>query len=111
MSSVLDPQPEPTPAEGDVWEEVYRSAPPQLRGLYAERRQQGIDRYGTPLQRENGRDHMADAIQELADAVVYFQAARKVQLSVQVENLLVKAVAEYDDLQTRRALARMGEAP
>jgi hypothetical protein len=49
----------------------------ELIALYAHRREQGLERYNTPLQRDNGRDHLADAIQELADAVVYLQAANK----------------------------------
>jgi len=78
-----------------VWAELIPAVPnAELLQLYTERRQQGIDTYGTPLQRDNGRDHLADAIQELADAVVYFQAARAVELSVLTENLLMKALAE-----------------
>ena len=34
----------------------------------------GRDRYGTPLQLGNGRDHLLDLYQELLDAVVYVRA-------------------------------------
>jgi len=99
MSSVLDRQPAPVGGTGDVWSEIITASPSaELLQLYMERRQQGIDTYGTPLQRDNGRDHLADAVQELADAVVYFQAARAVELSVLTENLLTKALQE----RTRR---------
>lgn len=36
-----------------------------------ERHRIGIERYGAPLQHDNGRDHLVDAYQELLDAVVY----------------------------------------
>ena len=76
--TTLAEQPHPTHAEGDVWLEVILDThDEQLVELYAHRREQGLERYNTPLQRDNGRDHLADAIQELTDAVVYLQAANK----------------------------------
>jgi hypothetical protein len=76
--SPLLPQPDPVRAEGDVWAEIISNLAPDdvLRPLCVERRQQGIDRYGTPLQRGNGRDHVADALQEALDGAVYARAAR-----------------------------------
>lgn len=73
---VLDPQPAPVPAEGDVWAEIIAELPEGhvLRPLAIERRQQGIDRYGVPLQRDNGRDHLMDALQEALDLMVYLRA-------------------------------------
>lgn len=72
-------QPPPTPGTGDVWAELINEARgtefERLIPMMAERRQLGIDRYGTPLQRDNGRDHLVDACQELLDAAVYFRAA------------------------------------
>jgi len=91
---LLDDQPEPIPAEGDVWMECVADAPPHLVPLYLERRAQGVRRYGTSLQRGNGRDHMADGIQELADAVVYFRAAGRADLSAQVQSILVDSLAD-----------------
>lgn len=75
--SPLLPQPDPVRAEGDVWAEIIADLAPDdvLRPLCIERRQQGIDRYGTPLQRGNGRDHLADALQEAMDLAVYLWAA------------------------------------
>ena len=32
----------------------------------------GIKKYGTPLQKSNGRDHRTEAFQELLDAIAYF---------------------------------------
>ena len=93
--SILDAQPDPMPATGDCWAEVLASTKDeQLRALYEERRAQGIDRYGTPLQRDNGRDHYSDAVQELADAVVYLQAARMFWARRMVESTLVKLMSE-----------------
>lgn len=67
----------PVPGEGDVWAEVIadgerkQSIPPRVLDLMRERRQVGIDRYGVPLQRGNGRDGMRDLLEELLDAVAY----------------------------------------
>jgi hypothetical protein len=71
------PQSPPRPAAGDVWAEIIAGLPPDdpLRDAAIARRQMGIDKYGTPLQRANGRDHMADALQEALDGWVYATAA------------------------------------
>ena len=67
----------PVPGEGDVWAEVIAdgerrgSIPPRVLDLMRERRQVGIDRYGVPLQRGNGRDGLRDLLEELLDAVAY----------------------------------------
>ena len=67
----------PIPGEGDVWAEVIAdgerrgSIPPRVLDLMRERRQVGIDRYGAPLQRGNGRDGLRDLLEELLDAVAY----------------------------------------
>lgn len=39
----------------------------------AERKQVGIERYGTPLQAHNGRDALVDAYQEALDLVMYLR--------------------------------------
>jgi len=68
----LDPQPPPLSGVGDVWAEIIATLPPgRLRDLCIERRQQGIDRYGVPLQRGNGRDFAVDAGQEALDKAAY----------------------------------------
>ena len=38
-----------------------------------ERRQVGIERYGTPLQPNNGRDALVDAYQEALDLACYLR--------------------------------------
>lgn len=80
MSAANEPQPPPIPAEGDVWAELITEAeranyPAHVVALMRERREFGIAKYGTPLQRGNGRDHHADLVQELLDALAYAQAA------------------------------------
>ncbi len=93
--SLLNEQPNPVTGTGDVWAEVLASThDTDLRALYDERRGQGIKRYGTTLQRDNGRDHYADAVQELVDAVVYLQAARMVWARRMVESTLLRLLRE-----------------
>ena len=74
---ILPDQPPPTPSTGDVWAEVLAAVPmtAKARAICEERRQTGIERYGVPLQRDNSRNARVDAMQELADAVVYLWAA------------------------------------
>jgi hypothetical protein len=65
-------QPNPTPATGDTWQEIIDSLPDgALRNAAIARRQLGIERYGTPLQRNNGRDNRRDLVEELLDAMAY----------------------------------------
>lgn len=69
----LDPQPPPTPAAGDVWADLIPGLPGILQPYATERRAQGIERYGTPLQADNGRDALADAFQEELDRIAYLR--------------------------------------
>lgn len=69
----LNPQPPPTPAAGDVWADLIPTLPEILQPYAAERRAQGIERYGTPLQVDNGRDALADAFQEDLDRIAYLR--------------------------------------
>lgn len=70
-------QPAPLPGTGDVWQEVIDGEPlAVLRELYVARRALGVARYGTPLQRDNGRDTARDLEEELLDALVYATALR-----------------------------------
>ena len=78
LGSLLPDQPPPTPGTGDMWRELIDAAGPahpRLVPMMEERRQLGIERYGQPLQRGDGRDHLSDAKQELLDAAVYLWAA------------------------------------
>jgi hypothetical protein len=61
------PEPAPTPGEGDVWAEV-------IKDMEA-RRLMGIQKYGTPLQTNNGRNALVDAYQEALDLAVYLRQA------------------------------------
>ena len=76
VMNALDPQPDPVAASGDVWAEIIAELPEGhvLRPLAIARRQQGIERYGVPLQRDNGRDHLMDALQEALDLMAYLRA-------------------------------------
>lgn len=66
MTTIAD-QPPPIPNDDvAVWDLVIQDM--------KERDQVGRERYGTPLQVENGRDHLVDLYQELLDAVVYIRA-------------------------------------
>ncbi len=61
---------EPAPIKNDneaVWDLVIKDM--------KERDNVGRQRYGTPLQINNGRDHLVDAYQEALDLVVYLRAA------------------------------------
>lgn len=64
--SLNTPQPEPLPTTGRlVWEMVIWDM--------KERDSIGRERYGTPLQVDNGRDALIDAYQEQLDHVVYLR--------------------------------------
>lgn len=61
-------QDQPAPIPNDdvaVWDLVIADM--------QERDQIGRERYGTPLQVDNGRDHLVDAYQEALDLVVYLR--------------------------------------
>ena len=86
--AALQPEPPPTPGTGDLWRDVIeRTTDPVLRELYVARRAQGLARYGVPLQRDNGRNHLCDAVQEAVDLVVYLEAAQQPQLQAEAEGL------------------------
>lgn len=78
---LLDPQPPPTGGYGDAWKDIYTSFgmtffPAELWHDMVHRRQQGLERYGTPLRYANGRNAYVDAYQEALDMVAYAQQAR-----------------------------------
>ena len=76
-ATLIAPQPAPLHASGDVWSEVIADLPEGhiLRPLCEARRLFGIEKYGTPVQRANGRNHLVDALQEALDLMVYLRAA------------------------------------
>ena len=68
-------QPAPKPAHGDVWlslltDPLVTFLPYSLWTMGMDRRQIGIDRYGTPLQLDNGRNMRRDAREEALDLAV-----------------------------------------
>ena len=73
-STHIDPQPPPIPAAGDVWADLIPGLPEILQPYATERRAQGIERYGVPLQVDNGRDHLLDLFQEQLDGIAYLRA-------------------------------------
>lgn len=92
------PQPSPAPATGDVWLDLVDAVevPDRLRLLMLARRRQGIERYGVPLQRDNGRDHAADALQEALDGAVYCEAMGRRDLAAEFLGLAGKLMAAGD---------------
>jgi len=75
QTNVLDPQPDPRPSSGDIWIDLLPRLPDRLRPHAEARRLQGIERYGVPLQPNNGRDPRIDAFQELLDGMAYAEQA------------------------------------
>jgi hypothetical protein len=76
MHRVAVTQPMPSAGSGDVMMECIEDTEPgPVRDALVARREFGIQKYGTTLQRDNGRDHETDCAQEFADAVVYARAA------------------------------------
>ena len=76
ITAAVTPEPPPTKGEGDVWAEIIETLPAgPLREACVARRQMGLDKYGQPLQRGDGRSHAVDEAQEYLDAAAY-RAAR-----------------------------------
>lgn len=71
-------QPAPTPGRGDMWANLIRwaegrHATPSLIERMKARRRLGIERYGTVLQADNGRDVVRDVLEETLDRMVYLE--------------------------------------
>lgn len=92
---LTEPEPPPKVASGDVWKEIIAiveaipTGPGEgvtanqqgvLLALCEQRRKFGIEKYGTSLQRGNGRNHLNDALQEALDGMAYAQAADREDL-------------------------------
>ena len=103
-------QPAPTPARGDVWQELIDAEThPALRPLMEARRELGISRYGTPLQRDNGRDNLLDLQEELLDAMAYAQAANMGDMVSYIRFLLGLLVATLRFQSATPTLRRPGD--
>lgn len=97
--ALLDAQPDPVRGTGDVWAAIIeQTTDERLLALYRARREQGIERYGVPLQADNGRDHLADALAEVVDAVCYLAAAgyRGSVLAERVEAIVLDVLREIE---------------
>ena len=82
MGRVAD-QPPPRPnANKPVWEMVIADM--------RERDRVGRERYGTPLQTNNGRDALVDAYQEALDLVVYLRQEIEERENLRKEVALLK---------------------
>ncbi len=102
MTEATIQQQPPSPSTGDVWKLV-------IADMEA-RREFGIAKYGTPVQVENGRDHLTDALQEALDLVVYLRAAierRRLETPTYAQMLASKD-AEIKRLQGEADLYRRG---
>lgn len=72
--TLLDEQPAPTPDVGDVWAEIIaETTHPVLRGLYEERRRQGIERHGWTERTKSSPKSMWTAEQERAAVVAFLR--------------------------------------
>lgn len=72
VERALRPQTSPKKGVGDVWGELMPMLPARLIPFARERRRQGIEKYGVPLQGKNGRDTLFDAFQEEMDRIAYY---------------------------------------
>ena len=82
MSPADTPEPPPRVGTGDVWLEAISDCQRwtplafDLREDMFIRRDFGIRKHGTPLQRDNERRHWVDCYQEALDLIAYAWAAR-----------------------------------
>lgn len=113
--TVLAEQPAPVQTDGDIWRDILddarldRTVSPELYGLMAARRAQGIEQYGTPLQVGNRRDARADAIQEALDAIAYAELRR--QELARVGEIAGALAWSYVREDAQRLAQRMLELP
>lgn len=76
MTDLLTEQTPPVPNEGEAIADIvireygHHSG---LTDLFAERKRQGIERYGVPLQAGNGRDPLAESMQKAIDLAFYLR--------------------------------------
>lgn len=78
LTELLTPQPAPHNTEAScpvLDDDFLGDLPPPVVAVLRARRQFGLDKYGTVLHSHNGRDPMADALQEVLDLIVYLRQA------------------------------------
>lgn len=104
LADALDPtrQPDPVTGEGDVWTEIIAGLPPgPLRDAATARRQLGIDRYGVPLQRNNGRDTARDLLEEVIDGMAYAAAVSDADAFRALKVLAARLLGDSLNTQTQ----------
>ncbi len=90
----------------DMWKNIidrYGNDYKPILKLMIERRQYGIDLYGTPLQVSNGRNAINDLISEHLDALVYSEIVRLENpewnlLMVDHQKYLLKMIGYFWDI-------------
>lgn len=94
---LLKPEAAPLRSEGDCWQMVL--------GDMHDRREQGIAKYGTPLQPWNGRRPLVDLYQELLDAAVYArqEIAEREEIAEDLE--AIAEIADSDAVKHRLRIA------
>jgi hypothetical protein len=71
MAESFGLNPQPSPVHND-----RPSSHDRVIAMFVGRREFGLAKYGTALQAGNGRDHIVDVLEEMADAMVYLQTAK-----------------------------------
>lgn len=98
---MMEPEPPPAPSTGDVWAEcITMERDDRLRALMVARRELGLSRYGTVLQRDNGRDALADAFEEILDCLVYLRSGKQHAHYLAVRDVGVRLLDENPRLCT-----------
>lgn len=71
----VEGQPAPTFGNGEIVVDSLidwiRERDPEVLEAIIERKQVGVERYGQALQTNDGRNTLADMVQELLDAIIY----------------------------------------
>jgi hypothetical protein len=102
------PQPPPIAGEGDMWAEILAILPADdpLRPHAAARRQMGIDKYGVPLQANNGRKAVVDLFEEQLDSIVYAQQWSIEVMGIDSDALALALHMRWDAINNARKLLR-----
>jgi len=77
-------EPLPKKGYGDCWMELIASLPNyfhDIKPMCIARRQFGLEKYGTVLQHDNGRDSLKDVTEELLDGAVYAYRSARLDIS------------------------------
>ena len=102
--SPLTPEPAPTTGKGDMWANIIARLSPDdpLLPHCVERRQQGINRYGVPLQTGNGRNVARDLFQEQMDSIAY--AEQWISSTSDPDAIAIARMIRWDSMNNARRL-------